>query len=337
VKKVGVVGLGTGAVAAYAKPGQEWTFYEIDPAVVRIARDTAYFRFLSECQGSCDVVLGDARRQLAKVPDGTYDVIILDGFCSDAIPVHLLTREAIRMYMSKLTPHGVIALHVSNVHLDLPPLVARLADDYDPPLATRVCNDQPTDSEREDGKTPSQWMLLARSEDDLRPMLPGGRPPRLVRWDPVPVPVPVPIFPVPVVQNPPQWIRWEPRRRPALARRLRQPFAGVEEARRLRRAVNARSPGGDSGASLFVSRGRSTSSPVVRKAHGTAGCTSTWTPVEPRLTGLLQTTGVHVDVQPKAVLEQPSSRSVQNQALGRRNIALLQNSELNRLTTQPRG
>ena len=125
VKRVAVVGLGTGAVASYAKRGQEWTFYEIDPAVVRIARDTSYFRFLAECPGACEVVLGDARRHLARVPDCTYDVIILDGFCSDAIPVHLLTREAIGLYVSKLAPGGVIALHVSNSHLDLPPLLKR--------------------------------------------------------------------------------------------------------------------------------------------------------------------------------------------------------------------
>ena len=181
VNKVGVVGLGTGAVAAYARPGQEWTFYEIDPAVVRVAEDEQYFRFLSACRKrlngadhleKCHVVLGDARRQLIKAPDGAYDVIILDGFCSDAIPVHLLTREAIRLYISKLSPHGVIALHVSNVHLDLPPLIARLADDHDPPLQARVCSDNfLTDSEREDGKTSSQWMLLARTEDDLAPVL----------------------------------------------------------------------------------------------------------------------------------------------------------------------
>ncbi|MDY3557993.1 fused MFS/spermidine synthase [Gemmata sp. JC673] len=177
VKSVGVVGLGTGAVAAYARPGQKWTFYEIDPAVVRVARDTRYFRFLSECRGACDVVLGDARRHLTKPPDGCYDVIILDGFCSDAIPVHLLTREAIALYVSKLAPRGVIAMHVSNNHLDLPPLIRRLADDHSPKLAVRYCHDVPLDAERADGKTDSQWMLLARADADLAPVLDAARAP----------------------------------------------------------------------------------------------------------------------------------------------------------------
>ena len=170
-RKVAVVGLGTGAVAHYARSGEAWTFYEIDPAVVRVAHDQRYFRFLSECRGTCDVVLGDARRQLTKALDGSFDVIILDGFCSDAIPVHLLTREAIRLYVQKLAPGGVILMHVSNNHLDLPPLIRRLADDQDPPLAARYCHDAPTGAEAEDGKTQSQWMLLARSEADMAPVV----------------------------------------------------------------------------------------------------------------------------------------------------------------------
>ena len=174
VKAVGVVGLGTGAVAAYAQPGQRWTFYEIDPAAVRVARDTAYFRYLSECRGECDVVLGDARRHLARAPDGAYDLILLDGFCSDAIPVHLLTREAVALYVSKLAPGGIIALHVSNPHLDLPPLVRRLADDHSPKLAVRYCHDTPTAAARADGKTESQWLLLARAEADLAPVVRAG-------------------------------------------------------------------------------------------------------------------------------------------------------------------
>jgi spermidine synthase len=202
VRKVAVVGLGTGAVAHYARPGQEWAFYEIDPAVVRVARDTEYFRFLSTCRGACDVVLGDARRQLIGAADGSFDVIVLDGFCSDAIPVHLLTREAIRLYVRKLAPRGVIAMHVSNVHLDLPPLIRRLADDHDPRLAVRYCHDAPTDDERKDGKTDSQWMLLARSEDDLAPVFDRKRlvaPPQFVFWEPVPWPT-VPILIAPPVQ-----------------------------------------------------------------------------------------------------------------------------------------
>jgi hypothetical protein len=171
IKRVGVVGLGTGAVAYYAKPGQAWTFFEIDPAVVRIAEDPVYFRFLSTCQASAwDVVLGDARRQIARVPDCTFDLIILDGFCSDAIPVHLLTREAIRLYFQKMTANGVLAVHISNDHLDLPPLLARLAADHDPPLAVRYWHDVTQDNDRMPGKSPSQWMVLARSESDLGKM-----------------------------------------------------------------------------------------------------------------------------------------------------------------------
>src|SRR6185369_4573459 len=87
MRRVGVVGLGCGALAAYARPGQQWTFYEIDPAVVRIARDTGYFTFLERCRGEVDVVLGDARRRLREAGDGSLDVLVLDAFSSDAIPV----------------------------------------------------------------------------------------------------------------------------------------------------------------------------------------------------------------------------------------------------------
>ena len=169
VQRVGVVGLGTGAVSYYAKPGQRWTFFEIDPAVARIARDD--FRFLSHCTErgvECDVVLGDARRQLVRLPDAHFDVLILDGFCSDAIPVHLLTREAFHLYFQKLAPGGVLAVHISNNHLDLPPLVARIARrEFESPLSVRYSHDMASDDERADGKSDSQWMVLARSDADL--------------------------------------------------------------------------------------------------------------------------------------------------------------------------
>jgi SAM-dependent methyltransferase len=224
VKRVGVVGLGTGAVAFYAKPGQQWTFYEIDPAVIRVARDPRYFRFLSTCEGECDVVLGDARRQLTKAPDGSFDVLILDGFCSDAIPVHLLTREAVALYARKLAPGGIVLMHVSNNHLDLPPLVARLADDHDPPLAVRTCHDSPTDAERLDGKTASQWMLLARSEDDLEPVLTQRPPPH---WVPLPLPLAVPVVPVPQAQSRRVVVQWDRVRRSPGAPLWRDDFANL--------------------------------------------------------------------------------------------------------------
>lgn len=179
-RRVGVVGLGTGAMAAYARPGDRWTFFEIDPAVARVAADPRFFTFLSSCRGECDVVLGDARRQLMKVPDGEFDVLVLDAFSSDAIPVHLLTREALALYVRKLAPGGVLAMHLSNNHLDLPPLVDRLAKDHDPPLAARLAHDEPTDDDRADGKTASVWMVLARSDADLGPLAKGGY------WQPPP-------------------------------------------------------------------------------------------------------------------------------------------------------
>ena len=188
VRRVGVVGLGTGAVAHYGRPGQEWVFYEIDPAVARIAQDRRYFTFLSSCKADWRVVLGDARRELLKADDGAFDVLVLDAFSSDAIPVHLLTREALRVYVAKLAPHGVLAMHVSNVHLDLPPLVARLAADHDPPLVVRACHDIPTDAERADGKTESVWVILARTAAELGPVvsLRPAPPSKPTVWDRVP-------------------------------------------------------------------------------------------------------------------------------------------------------
>ena len=177
VRRVGVVGLGAGSMAAYARPGEEWVFYEIDPAVARIARDPRFFHYLEACRAaSCAVILGDARRQLAR-SDGGFDVIVLDAFNSDNIPVHLLTREAVGMYVSKLAPGGVLAVRIPDTHLDLPHLLARLAADHWPPLTVRSCHDVPTDVERDDGKCESRWMVLARSEADLLPLCEGDFPP----------------------------------------------------------------------------------------------------------------------------------------------------------------
>jgi spermidine synthase len=156
--------LGTGALAAYARPGEHWTFFEIDPAVARVARDLGYFTYLSTCEGEWDIDLGDARRRLEARSD-TFDVLILDAFSSDAIPVHLLTREAMGLYLDRLAPQGVIAFHVSNRYLDLPPLLERLAAERG--MAVRVDSDGASDTQAAEGKAPSIWVALARDEAAL--------------------------------------------------------------------------------------------------------------------------------------------------------------------------
>ena len=112
--RVGIVGLGVGTTAAYARPGDAFTFYEIDAAAVRIAQDPAYFTYLGDAAVPSRVVLGDARLSLADEPDGSFDILILDAFSSDAVPTHLLTREAIAGYVRTLRPGGVLAFHVTN-------------------------------------------------------------------------------------------------------------------------------------------------------------------------------------------------------------------------------
>jgi hypothetical protein len=115
----GLVGLGAGSMACHGKREESWRFYEIDPVVVDIARDPARFRFLAHCRPDADVVVGDARLTLTKEPAGRFDYLVIDAFSSDAVPVHLLTVEAVRLYLSKLAPGGLLAMHVSNRHLDL--------------------------------------------------------------------------------------------------------------------------------------------------------------------------------------------------------------------------
>ncbi len=159
-RRVGAVGLGCGAMAAYAQPGEQWTFYEIDPAVIRLAKDTRYFTYLERCRGELTIVPGDARRMLEREADGSFDILILDAFSSDAIPVHLLTREALALYVRKLRPEGVLLFHVSNRYLDLAPMLGRLAAAHDPPLWAYVDQDVPTPSQQEEGKFASTWMLL---------------------------------------------------------------------------------------------------------------------------------------------------------------------------------
>ena len=127
--RVAVIGLGVGAMAAYSKPDQQWTFYEIDRDVIHLARNSQYFTYLQNCaSGSVGVVEGDARLNLQNAPDNNYGLIVLDAFSSDAIPVHLVTQQALDLYLSKLAQGGMLAFHISNRSLDLKPIVADLAE-----------------------------------------------------------------------------------------------------------------------------------------------------------------------------------------------------------------
>jgi spermidine synthase len=122
--RIGVVGLGTGTLACYARPGQTWRFYEIDPAIVRIAKNQSQFTFLSRCAPGATIAVGDARLMLAKEKLPRFDMLAVDAFSSDAVPVHLLTREAFETYQQRLTPSGLLMIHISNRFLNLEPVLA---------------------------------------------------------------------------------------------------------------------------------------------------------------------------------------------------------------------
>lgn len=177
-QRVGVVGLGAGTLACYHQPGQSWTFYELDPRVEQIARDPRYFTYLRDCAPDSPVVLGDGRLSLVGAPDGGYDLLILDAYSSDTVPVHLLTREALALYLTKLAPDGVIAFHISNQCLDLKPVIARLADDAG--LIALAQDDLAISAEdAAAGKSASQWVVMAHRPADLERLHSSGR------WQPL--------------------------------------------------------------------------------------------------------------------------------------------------------
>ena len=161
---VGVIGLGTGTLAAYAQPGSRWTFYEIDAAVERIARDARYFHYLEHCGDQCSVVLGDARLTLAASHGVPHDILVLDAFSSDAIPVHLLTTEALHTYETRLALDGVLAFHISNRHIKLAPVIARLARERGLTALSRL--DKGVDSKN--GFEASEWVVMARRPERLQ-------------------------------------------------------------------------------------------------------------------------------------------------------------------------
>lgn len=168
--RVGVIGLGAGALASYAQPGQRFTFFEIDPDVIAIARDARFFTYLSASAGANDVVLGDGRIALRQVRPGSFDLLVIDAFSSDAIPVHLITRQALDLYVSRLTAEGVLLFHVSNRYLDLEPLLGRLAGELGWACAARADIEVQTDS-WERGRTAAHYVAMAAHAERLGPLL----------------------------------------------------------------------------------------------------------------------------------------------------------------------
>ena len=182
-RAVALVGLGTGTTACYARPGERWTYYEIDPLVVAIAREPRLFTYLRDCQPDVRIVLGDARRSLAAVPARTLDLLVLDAFSSDAIPVHLLTREALAEYRRVLRPAGIVAFHVSNRYLDLRPVLAEAAREAR--MAGAMIDRDVTDAEKAQLRYGSRWVALAMSARVLAPLV------RTAGWEVLPPSAPV--------------------------------------------------------------------------------------------------------------------------------------------------
>jgi hypothetical protein len=129
--RVAVIGLGAGTLTCASEPGEDWKFFEIDQSMVDTARDPKYFTFIQNCEPDLKPVIGDARLTFAKEPDGIYDLIIVDAYSSDAIPIHLATEEAMEIYKQKLAPQGAVVMHVSNRHLELSSVVVGIADAND--------------------------------------------------------------------------------------------------------------------------------------------------------------------------------------------------------------
>jgi spermidine synthase len=170
-QQVGAVGLGVGVAASYTRAGDSMRYYELDPEDARVAADPSKFTFLSDAKGKVDVVVGDARLKLADEPNASFGVLIVDAFSSDAIPTHLLTTQAVQMYLTKLKANGVIAFHISNYHVDLEPVIGKLASTNN--LSARVFSDfSGTPGGAEEHKLASIWMVVARSPQDLK-MLEG--------------------------------------------------------------------------------------------------------------------------------------------------------------------
>jgi hypothetical protein len=161
--RVAVIGLGSGTLTCASQPGEDWKFFEIDQSMVDTASDPKYFTYIRNCEPNLKPVIGDARLTFAREPDGVYDMIIVDAYSSDAIPIHLATEEAMKIYKDKLAPQGVVVMHVSNRHLELESVVVGIADAND--LRSWVYNE---DSNRDNEYIfATDVVVCAREEADV--------------------------------------------------------------------------------------------------------------------------------------------------------------------------
>jgi hypothetical protein len=160
--RIGVIGLGTGTLATYYQPGEHWRFYEIDPAVLKLSLNRT-FTYLADCAHRPQVALGDARLELGQASPGSFDVIAVDAFSSDAIPLHLLTDEAFGVYLRALSPKGVLLIHISNRYIELEPVLSAVARHRG--LTARLRDDNPEDRTL---LTPSSWVVLTRDPNQIK-------------------------------------------------------------------------------------------------------------------------------------------------------------------------
>jgi hypothetical protein len=172
--RIGVVGLGTGTLACYAVPGQQWSFFEIDPKMVQIATRSGRFTFVPSCAPHARIVLGDARLSLARQPAGGLDILALDAFSSDAVPMHLLTREAFAIYARALQPRGLLLVHISNRYIDLAPVVAAAARAGG--WRAMELDYQPSEAEAERLATASSWIAMSRDGGAIDRMVSASSP-----------------------------------------------------------------------------------------------------------------------------------------------------------------
>ena len=177
VQSVGIVGLGVGSLAGYAERAQDFTFYEIDPEIERVARNPELFTFLRDSEGRgvrLKTLIGDARLRLQEVPDHSYGLLVVDAFTGDSIPTHLLTQEANLLYQSKLKSNGILAFNISNTYLDLEPVLGNIATKLG--QTAYVWNDHDvSEADGSGGKFGSSWLVMASSSQPLQKLLAYGR------------------------------------------------------------------------------------------------------------------------------------------------------------------